>query len=273
MQQLQARGIPAVPPGAQVIRPEADVQLRQDAFVWQIQEAIKTFTRATRDCLRELADQQAQAVVEVARGATEVLGWLALLAVSDAWVQQRLPHAPPGLHFQHLWNPDAITVALEEPAGLEIVEARLGQRPAVVRLHDDGMTLHSPQQVQLGGLETGLHPADAEAARRPLLIRGEPGTGKSQLAHAAAVARQRLFLSVVVHARTIAQDLQWQFDAVARLGEAQLLAQAHDPQARQHLQPQLFLSPGPLWWALDWDSAQAQWQACTRGDVVAPAGG
>jgi hypothetical protein len=35
----------------------------------------------------------------------------------------------------------------------------------------------------------------AEAANRPLLVRGEPGTGKSQL------ARGRLFLSVVVNAR------------------------------------------------------------------------
>lgn len=62
--------------------------------------------------------------------------------------------------------------------------------------------------------------AAAEAAKRPLLVRGEPGTGKSQLARAAAVARQRLFLSVVVNSRTECQDLQWQFDAVGRLGEA-----------------------------------------------------
>ena len=70
--------------------------------------------------------------------------------------------------------------------------------------------------------------AAAEAANRPLLVRGEPGTGKSQLARAAAVARKRLFLSVVVNARTKCQDLQWQFDAVGRLGEAQTLAHVPD---------------------------------------------
>src|SRR5262245_5467899 len=90
--------------------------------------------------------------------------------------------------------------------------------------------------------------AAAEAANRPLLVRGEPGTSKSQLARAAAVARKRLFLSVVVNARTECQDLQWQFDAVARLGEAQTLAHTHERETdvRQYLQPRRFLTPGPL---------------------------
>ncbi len=105
--------------------------------------------------------------------------------------------------------------------------------------------------------------AAAEAANRPLLVRGEPGTGKSQLARAAAVARQRLFLFVVVHARTECQELQWQFDAVGRLGEAQTLAHVPEADIRQRLQPQHFLTPGPLWWVFDWNSAQAQWNACT----------
>lgn len=102
----------------------------------------------------------------------------------------------------------------------------------------------------------------AEAAGRPLLVRGEPGTGKSQLARAAAVAGGRLFLSVVVNARTECQDLQWQFDAVARLGEAQLLAGTHDGDRLARLHPSRFLSPGPLWWALDWDSALTRWNDC-----------
>jgi MoxR-like ATPase len=97
--------------------------------------------------------------------------------------------------------------------------------------------------------------AAAEAANRPLLVRGEPGTGKSQLARAAAVARDRLFLSVVVNARTECQDLQWQFDAVGRLGEAQTLAQLSEPDVRQLLDPRHFLTPGPLWWVFDWNSA------------------
>lgn len=101
----------------------------------------------------------------------------------------------------------------------------------------------------------------AEAAGRPLLLRGEPGTGKSQLARAAAVTNQRLFLSVVVNARTECEDLQWKFDAVARLGEAQILASVPDADRLARLQSQRFLSPGPLWWALNWDSAEQQYQA------------
>ena len=102
----------------------------------------------------------------------------------------------------------------------------------------------------------------AEAAERPLLIRGEPGTGKSQLARAAAEATQRLFLSAVVNARTECQDLQWQFDAVARLGEAQALAHFHADEITGRLLPRRFLTPGPLWWVFDWASAQAQYEQC-----------
>jgi MoxR-like ATPase len=104
--------------------------------------------------------------------------------------------------------------------------------------------------------------AAAEAANRPLLVRGEPGTGKSQLARAAAVARKRLFLSVVVNARSECQDLQYQFDAVGRLGEAQTLAHVPEADIRQRLEPRNFLTPGPLWWVFDWNSAQSQWNTC-----------
>ncbi|MGB5686105.1 MAG: hypothetical protein WBM35_09845 [Candidatus Electrothrix sp.] len=42
----------------------------------------------------------------------------------------------------------------------------------------------------------------ALSAERPLLVRGEPGTGKSQLARAAAEHLERLFVSEVVHSRS-----------------------------------------------------------------------
>jgi MoxR-like ATPase len=104
--------------------------------------------------------------------------------------------------------------------------------------------------------------AAAEAAGRPLLIRGEPGTGKSQLARAAAVARNRLFVSVVVTARTECQDLQWRFDAVGRLGEAQTLAHGRGQDMAERMDPRRFLTPGPLWWVFDWESAEAQHKFC-----------
>lgn len=112
--------------------------------------------------------------------------------------------------------------------------------------------------------EHGFALMAAEAAGRPLLLRGEPGTGKSQLARAAAVARNRLFLSVVVNARTECEDLQWKFDAVGRLGEAQILASVPDSERLNRLNPSHFLSPGPLWWALDWTSAEHKFQNCVN---------
>ncbi|GAB6041996.1 AAA family ATPase [Endothiovibrio diazotrophicus] len=102
----------------------------------------------------------------------------------------------------------------------------------------------------------------AQAAERPLLVRGEPGTGKSQLARAAAHCLGRLFVAEVIHARSEAQELQWRFDAVARLGEAQALAAAGGGDVRAQLDPLHFLSPGPLWWVFDWDSAEAQYRRC-----------
>jgi len=101
---------------------------------------------------------------------------------------------------------------------------------------------------------------------RPLLIRGNPGTGKSQLARAAAEALGWEFTSEVINAHTEIQDLWYRFDAVSRLGQAQILsaisskgsleeciAENKTPDA---LNPEKFLSPGILWWSYDWETAQ-----------------
>lgn len=112
----------------------------------------------------------------------------------------------------------------------------------------------------------------AGLARRPLLVCGEPGTGKSQLARAAAFQLQRAFVSHVVHARSEAQDLQWEFDAVARLGEAQALGNAASQEERQErLDPRRYLVPGPLWWTFDWTSAQRHVQTFSLRKVAPPA--
>lgn len=63
----------------------------------------------------------------------------------------------------------------------------------------------------------------ALAARRPLLVRGEAGCGKSQLARAAAKVLGSAPPRVeVIHPRFEALDLLYRFDAVARLADAQL---------------------------------------------------
>lgn len=98
----------------------------------------------------------------------------------------------------------------------------------------------------------------ALAAQRPLLIRGEPGVGKTQLAEAAAQALKRAFYPFVVDSRTEARDLLWRFDAVMRLAHAQLCAALGKGEAtvEQELAIHNFVEPGPLWWAFDWQRAQ-----------------
>lgn len=99
----------------------------------------------------------------------------------------------------------------------------------------------------------------AIAAKRPLLLRGEPGVGKTQLAAAVAVELQRGFLSYTVDSRTEARDLQYRFDAVARLADAQVLGHntASKPhEIREELAVAKYLRPGPLWWAFDWKSIE-----------------
>ncbi len=63
----------------------------------------------------------------------------------------------------------------------------------------------------------------AWAAHRPLLVRGEAGSGKSQIARAAAkVLGSEPPLVEVIHPRFEALDLLYRLDAVERLSDAQL---------------------------------------------------
>ncbi len=109
----------------------------------------------------------------------------------------------------------------------------------------------------------------ALASGRPLLVRGEPGTGKSQLARAVAEELQRAFICHVVDGQTQSRDLLWELDAVARLGEAQLAAAMKEGPdvARRRLAIENFVRPGPLWWAFDWNSAE---QRCREADPPQP---
>ncbi|MBQ0961798.1 MoxR family ATPase [Ideonella sp. 4Y11] len=87
----------------------------------------------------------------------------------------------------------------------------------------------------------------ALACQRPLLVRGEPGTGKTQLAHAVAGVLGWAVQAITVNARTEADDLIYRFDAVRRLADAQ---------AQRTLDEPSYWEPGPLWLAYDWSSAQ-----------------
>lgn len=102
----------------------------------------------------------------------------------------------------------------------------------------------------------------AYSAGRPLLVRGKPGTGKSQLARAIAEQLGWAFVSEVIRGSTELSDLHWHFDAIGRLGEAHARGIAGDTKGADRLDPLKFLSPGALWWAYHWPSAKKQYGRC-----------
>ncbi len=115
----------------------------------------------------------------------------------------------------------------------------------------------------------------AMAANRPLLVEGEPGVGKTQLASAAAIHLNRPLVTMTVDSRTESRDLLWTFDAVQRLAEAQIAAavlhvnhptcesesesfDANFKRLEEKLKPARFVRPGPIWWAINWTTALKQ---------------
>lgn len=110
----------------------------------------------------------------------------------------------------------------------------------------------------------------ALAAERPLLISGDPGVGKSQLARAAAHVMNVPFLYYVVSARTEHTDLLYSYDAVSRLAQAQVLSHADSATAwQEQLTEDRYLRPGVLWWAFDWAGARQQAKRSCRNDGCA----
>lgn len=113
----------------------------------------------------------------------------------------------------------------------------------------------------------------AIAARRPLLVRGEPGIGKSQLARAAAQHLGWPFLYHVINARSEHSDLLYYYDAVSRLAQAQVLGQgAAEKKWKEQLAEERFVRPGVLWWAFDWAGARKQTKRWCRDENCDNAG-
>lgn len=95
----------------------------------------------------------------------------------------------------------------------------------------------------------------ALATKRPLLVKGEPGLGKSYLALAAAKLLGRTFMAEVINSHTEGQDLLWKDDPVQRLSDGQSQQKSAD-----ELHPKRYINPGVLWWAFDWETADHQYQ-------------
>lgn len=132
-----------------------------------------------------------------------------------------------------------------------------------VELRSDGGKGYHPvhvfKQEDLDAIEAALK------AERPLLVRGEPGVGKTQLALAAAIKLKRAYCQTVVDSRTEVRDLRWTEDLVARLADAQLMAAPAAAEEaglkRSDLAIENYVEPGPLWWAFDWGNASKQKRA------------
>jgi MoxR-like ATPase len=133
------------------------------------------------------------------------------------------------MSYTKLFDPSTMTAGDVETRG-----HRLGDHagPAVYVYHDDVV----------------LAVNVALATGRPLLIAGDPGTGKSSLARAVADKLGWRFYGKTISSRTQARDLLWTFEAIHRLSDAQSERRVRPPSA--------YIEPGVLWWAFDPDLAR-----------------
>jgi MoxR-like ATPase len=88
----------------------------------------------------------------------------------------------------------------------------------------------------------------AIALERPLLVKGEPGTGKTILAHEVAKGLGRDLITWHIKSTTKAQQGLYEYDAVSRLRDGQL----GDERVRDIAN---YIKPGKLWDAFEADAA------------------
>ncbi len=81
---------------------------------------------------------------------------------------------------------------------------------------------------------------------KPLLVKGEPGTGKTMLAHEISHALKKSMITWYVKSTTIASQGLYEYDAVSRLRDSQLGSDKVEDIAN-------YINPGKLWEAFDAD--------------------
>lgn len=95
----------------------------------------------------------------------------------------------------------------------------------------------------------------ALATGRPLLLRGAPGSGKSSVAHNVARVLKRRYYEKVITSRMTANDLLWRYDAVRRLGDAQVAAVSQSKGDADGARPWQsyypYIQPEVMWWVFD----------------------
>ena len=91
--------------------------------------------------------------------------------------------------------------------------------------------------------ELGLAANAAYVTKRPLLLRGAPGSGKSSFARAIAESQGWSLLVRVINSDSKLDDLLWRYDYVRRLQDASNPKQTT-------LQDNGYVEPQALWWAL-----------------------
>jgi MoxR-like ATPase len=113
----------------------------------------------------------------------------------------------------------------------------------------------APEMQRFEGTQTYVATQDLQVAvnaaialERPLLIKGEPGTGKTILAHEVAGALGLDLITWHIKSTTKAQQGLYEYDAVARLRDGQL----GDERVRDIAN---YIKPGKLWDAFAADAA------------------
>ncbi|MGP3973877.1 AAA family ATPase [Streptomyces sp. 8N114] len=165
--------------------------------------------------------------------------------VKDWWIYQgtgdaadriaRLAeHEPPWRTFPGVPDPAYTPPGTDSPAGLATLERGIG---------------YVPDRNEKDAVNTALY------LRRPLLITGKPGVGKSTLAHSiAADLRLGPVLHWPVTSRTTLRDGLYHYDAIGRLHDANLhylsASDAHKPSKHTAAGIAPYLRLGPLGTAL-----------------------